>query len=1148
MHLSLTILVNRVRWKLGKSASFFRSTVLLIALLCLANTSDAQYQTNGTAGQTSCQCFEVTPDAQYQAGSVWNVTLIDLTQPFDFTFDIFLGCVDWLGADGMAFVLQPLNVNAGALGSGLGYGGINPSLAVEYDTFNNGWNGDLPDDHISIQSNGVFDHTIAGNTLDGPVNISATAIDVEDCAWHTTQLVWNPATQTFSVYFDGVLRVSYTGDIINNIFGGNPQVYWGFTGSSGDYYNQQQFCISLVPEFSIVNNNECVGVPVQFTESSTASNVITNYAWDFGDGNSGSGQNVTHAYATSGTFDVDLTITSDGCTETYTDQVTIVPVPTVDLGLDVLVCPGESVQLNSPNAIGNGTYSWSPATDLNNSGIASPTSTPTANRTYVLTYTENGCSNTDDINVTIAPEPVADAGTDQTICAGSSIQLNGSGGGSYQWDNAGTLNNAAIADPTATPGSNTTYTLTVTDGNNCIDTDDVLITVAPLPTVSGNSSTDCTTNLGEIVASGSGGTPPFTFDIGSGPQASGTFSGLTPGTYTVTLVDNLLCSDQVNITVDDFSGLTASITSQTNVDCNGASTGSVTVLASGSTPPYTYSIDGVNFGSSGTFSGLAEGSYTVTVQDGNTCVFTVAVVITEPDVLTVSEDQITDATCGNANGEVQVSASGGMPPFTFNIGFGPQASGTFSNLSAGSYTITVTDDNLCSETIGITIGDLSGLTASIGSQTGVDCNGASTGALTITASGGASPHSFDIGNGPQLTGAFTVTVLDDNLCSSFVNVSITEPSAIVLSEDQVTDATCGNANGEIQVSASGGTSPFTFDIGSGPQASGTFSNLLASSFTVTVIDDNLCSETINVAVADLTGPTASIGSQTEVDCNGASTGEATITASGGFTPYSFDIGSGPQLTGDFTGLAAGSYTITVLDDNSCSSTVSVTITEPSAITVSEDVVTDATCGNAKWFNPSEFKFEFSDIVESDENNRRNSTDGLGESNPLLQLDGLGDAFIPPADGIVMIDKSPNTTTSLSHGGNPYGYCYTSGKSCSSRCSEIKVSASSSVGTIVIIKQKEEVVRCAYIDKGRSFTFKLTDGTYEPFFYSGTSWSNKKYMKTTTTCGRLYGGFTSGESIGKDNPVTLKNQILSYDLNTQFDGNFHTKSSDISEAF
>ena len=954
MHLSLAILVNKVRWKMSQIGSFYRILLSLIAILLVASTAQAQYQTNGDAGQTSCQCFEVTPDAQYQSGSVWNVTLIDLSQPFDFTFDIFLGCEDWMGADGMAFVLQPLNLNAGGLGNGIGYGGISPSLAVEFDTFDNSQFGDGAADHIAIQSNGVADHTDPTNNLSGPVFMSSSSANTEDCNWHTTRIVWNPTFQTLLVYFDGVLRTSYTGNIVNNIFGGNPLVYWGWTGSTGDFFGHYQFCISLEPEFTIVNNNACVGVPVQFTESSSASNVITDYAWDFGDGNTGSGQNVSHAYSTSGTFDVDLTITSDGCTETYTDQVTIMPLPTVDLGTDLLVCPGGSVQLNSPNTIGGGTYSWSPNTNLNNSGIASPTSTPTADRTYTLSYTENGCSNTDDINVTLAPQPVANAGTDATVCSGSSVQLSGSGGGSYQWDNAATLNNTGIANPTATPGSNTTYTLTVTDGNNCTDTDYVLITVAPLPTVSANSTTDCATNLGEIVTSGSGGTPPYTFDIGSGPQASGTFSGLTPGNYTVTIVDDLLCADQINVTVDDFSGLTASITSQTNVDCNGNSTGSVTVTASGSTPAYTYSIDGVNFGASGTFSGLAAGNYTVTAQDGNTCTVTIPVVVAEPSVLTVTQGSITDANCGNANGEIQVSGGGGTPPFTFDIGSGAQATGTFSNLIAGSYTVTIVDDNLCSEIINVTVADLSGLSASIGSKTNVDCNGASTGEVTVAAVGGATPYSFDIGNGPQASatfsglanGPYTVTVLDGNSCSVAVNVSITEPSAIVPSEDQVIDATCGNSNGEIQISASGGTPPFTFDIGSGAQASGTFSNLSAGPYTVTVIDDDLCSETISVTVADLSGPTASIASQTDADCYGAATGEVTIAASGGATPYSFDIGIGPQPTGDFTGLTAGSYTVTVLDDNSCASTVNVTITEPNNITISEDAVTDATCGNA----------------------------------------------------------------------------------------------------------------------------------------------------------------------------------------------------------
>ncbi|MFT4681530.1 MAG: gliding motility-associated-like protein [Flavobacteriales bacterium] len=531
----------------------FRAAAVVLVVIAWTSLAYGQYQTNGDANETSCGCFEVT-NAQYQSGSVWNVTLINLNQPFDFTFDVFFGCVDWQGADGMAFVLQPLNVNAGSVGNGLGYGGIDPSLAVEYDTFNNGaTTSDLVDDHIAIQSNGVFNHGVAANNLDGPVNISSTSIDVEDCAWHTTQITWNPVTQTFSVYFDGALRVSYTGDIINNIFGGNPEVYWGFTGSTGDYFNQQQFCINLQTELTIVNNNVCMNVPVQFTEASSATNVITDYSWDFGDGTFGNGQNVSHPYTSAGTYDVVLTITSDACTESFTDQVTIIDEPPVDLGPDLVVCDGESVQLNIPNTIGSGTFAWDPPTYLDNIAIASPTSTPLADVTYTLTYTENGCVGTDDIIVIAAPPVVANAGLDVSICDGLDAQLTATGGVGYTWDNTGTLNDPLIAAPMASPLVNTTYTVTVSDANGCTDIDDLLVTVNPLPIL--NAGPDLTICQGNGIQLNATGVGTFNWDTNptltainvSDPTASPTINT----TYTVTLTDanNCVSTDDLTIAV-----------------------------------------------------------------------------------------------------------------------------------------------------------------------------------------------------------------------------------------------------------------------------------------------------------------------------------------------------------------------------------------------------------------------------------------------------------------------------------------------------------------------------------------------------------------------------------------------------------------------
>ena len=161
----------------------------------------AQYQINGNAAQTACNCYRLTTATNGQNGSVWNVNLFDLSNSFDFTFDVFLGCNDG-GADGLAFVLQPLSTNAGSSGGGLGYAGINPSVAIEMDTYQNG--GEPGFDHMAIQRNGDVSHG-GPNTLAGPVQISAATGNVEDCAWHQLNVVWDATTNTLTAYFDGVL-------------------------------------------------------------------------------------------------------------------------------------------------------------------------------------------------------------------------------------------------------------------------------------------------------------------------------------------------------------------------------------------------------------------------------------------------------------------------------------------------------------------------------------------------------------------------------------------------------------------------------------------------------------------------------------------------------------------------------------------------------------------------------------------------------------------------------------------------------------------------------------------------------------------------------------------------------------------------------
>src|SRR5207249_4702095 len=229
-------------------------------------------------------------------------------------------------------------------------------------------------------------------------------------------------------------------------------------------------------------------------------------------------------------------------------------------------------------------------------------------------------------------------------------------------------------------------------------------------------------STGSVTIAGSGGTAPYTYAIdGVTFGNSGTFNNLAPGSYTVTVKDANGCTTTQGVTITQpASALGASISSQTNVACFGNSTGSVTVAGSGGTAPYTYAIDGVTFGNSGTFNNLAPGSYTVTVKDANGCTTTQGVTITQPaSALGASISSQTNVACfGNSTGSVTVAGSGGTAPYTYAIdGVTFGNSGTFNNLAPGSYNVTVKDANGCTTTQGVTITQTaSALGSSISSQ------------------------------------------------------------------------------------------------------------------------------------------------------------------------------------------------------------------------------------------------------------------------------------------------------------------------------------------------------------------------------------------------------------------------------------------------
>lgn len=325
------------------------------------------YIVNGSAAQNTCNCYTLTNESStFQSGSVWNKTKMDLTQPFDFKFNVFLGCGDSPGADGMAFILQTQPSSLGLNGSGLGFANVSPSIGIALDTYQNDFspdpNNNLADpsyDHISIQANGVARH---GDDLANPVPASATSSNIEDCRWHVLRITWNPDSKYLQTFFDGVFRLGAKVDLIHAIFGSATSVYWGFSAATGGEMNVQKFCTALNPDFStnLTNDGACIGTPVSFTNRSLSFAPITGYYWLFGDGASSTeAVPPVHSYTAPGVYPVRLAITGlDGCkSDTLEKIITIGSVPKAAFTVTD-ACFEKTPQLTFSNTNFGTSYQW----------------------------------------------------------------------------------------------------------------------------------------------------------------------------------------------------------------------------------------------------------------------------------------------------------------------------------------------------------------------------------------------------------------------------------------------------------------------------------------------------------------------------------------------------------------------------------------------------------------------------------------------------------------------------------------------------------------------------------------------------------------------------------------------------------------------
>lgn len=320
------------------------------------------------------------------------------------------------------------------------------------------------------------------------------------------------------------------------------------------------------------------------------------------------------------------------------------------------------------------------------------------------------------------------------------------------------------------------------------------------------------------------------------------------------------------------SGITVSVTATTtNPSAPGASNGIIDATASGGSG-FTYSLNGAAFQSSGTFSNLGAGSYTITAKNSNGCTGTGTFTLTAPNpcagvTITVTGTSANPSTGGGSNGSISASAGGGTGPYTFSRdGVNFQASGNFTNLGAGVYNIIAKDANGCTGTSAFTLTDpCTGVSIVVtGTTTNPSAAGATNGSINASASGGTGPYTFRIGTGAfQPSGSFTglgagsytITARDANGCNGSAAFTLTDPNpcagvSIAPNSTVTGHIQCSTTGtGSITSNPSGGTAPYTFSLNGGAfQSSGTFNNLTAGNYNLVIRDANTCSTSTNVSV------------------------------------------------------------------------------------------------------------------------------------------------------------------------------------------------------------------------------------------------------------------------------------------------------------
>ncbi|MEM7102504.1 MAG: T9SS type A sorting domain-containing protein [Bacteroidota bacterium] len=622
---------------------------------------------------------------------------------------------------------------------------------------------------------------------------------------------------------------------------------------------------------------------------------------------------------------------ANNCSSSANVTVNVNSLPTLSIdGLQSDYCANDGLVTLAGTPIG-GSFT------LDGNGVMSfdPSMLSLGMHTIEYAYTDvNNCSNTISQNINILSFPNIELGNDTTIFVGESVILDATiPGGIYEWSD--------ITDgATLTVTQSGTYSVTVTNANNCVAIDMIVVNVNSNIALNAMEDNPVICNgeaNGQATITANGGVAPYTYLWDNG-ETSATATMLSGGSHSFTVVDSEGFNAMGSVIINEPQALTAMATANQNVLCNGEMTGQATAMPMGGTGNYTFTWD--NGETTQTATLLDAGQHVVSITDANGCITQASVSITEPVVLNLTTTEDQSVTCfGNGDGFATAFPTGGTIPYTFlwDNGLTDQSIG---NLSGGTYVVTLTDANGCTTTSSVTIQESgSTLVANAVLESLVLCNGESNGQATASASGGTAGYTFLWDNGETTAtavalnaGDHTVSITDAFGCLATKTINITEPVALssTVSEDLAV-ACNGESNGQATIIPSGGTMPYTYLWDNG-ETNQTAIMLDAGDHTVSLTDANGCLTEGMVTIAEPELIIASATADADVLCNGSSNGIATASSTGGTGAYTFLWDNG-ETDAMAVMLDAGDHTVTITDGNGCLSAASITINEPDQLVI-----------------------------------------------------------------------------------------------------------------------------------------------------------------------------------------------------------------------